>query len=135
MYEQAGGLLVPAPAPQYLGRSPSDETPLTDRPKGSPGLPRPPLRIFSALALAVASLASLSVLTAAPAGAAVLPPANPANNPPPANLLRDCYPPVNASACSTDAVAAIDTARAREGVGPIVLPSNFAALGAPEQVL
>ena len=55
---------------------------------------------------------------------------------PPRNLGPDCNPPAGPLPLGrASAIAAIDYCRAREGVGPLVLPSNWAALTTPEQLL
>jgi ribosomal protein L24E len=77
--------------------------------------------------------------------AGILPPFNPPVNlgyPPGANST--CLSPAtsgpdagvdNSPACIDFWLQAIDWARSREGVGPMVLPSNYASLTVPEQLL
>lgn len=63
---------------------------------------------------------------AAQAGIGVLPPKNPATN---------CNPPVPGSGIATKPlVKAIDVCRASEGVGPMVLPSNWPTLDPAQQL-
>jgi putative cell wall-binding protein len=87
----------------------------------------------------LAVLAATTVATAGPSAAAgILPPANP-----PANIpmtgTSTCQAGPNGSPDSTPAcvgsdLAAIDTARSAEGVGPMILPTDYAQLSGPEQL-
>lgn len=87
------------------------------------------------LALGVSVLLLVAVGRVPSAAAAILPPDNPNNIQPSAALQSDCYQDSNTTACDDAALAAIDSARAYEGVGPMVLPTNFSNLTAPEQLL
>jgi hypothetical protein len=63
--------------------------------------------------------------------------ANPtANLPPSPNFLDTCSgtAPDSSAACTQAALAAIDQARATEGLGPMVLPTNWASLSPAEQL-
>jgi len=108
---------------------------------GRARLPRPRdlgwrrLRFVGAV---VGSLAAL-VATAGPSVAAgILPPANPPANIPmtPASW---CQPgpggtPNGTAACIGSDLLALDAARAAEGVGPLILPTDYAQLSGPEQL-
>jgi hypothetical protein len=74
-------------------------------------------------------------MTATPASAAILPPANPPDIQPSGAMNQDCWPPASTSSCNAASLASINAARAVEGVGPMILPSNFSSLDAPEQLL
>ena len=84
-------------------------------------MPKPRLAMACALVLVAAAANSSSSL------AAGLPPD------PTSNFAPDpsCSDP---SSCLTEAVGALDQARARLGLPPYQLPSNFSALGPAEQV-
>jgi hypothetical protein len=105
--------------------------------------------------LAVLVLA-LAPLTAFAAGAAtqhgIVPPRNPSANVAPDPNYNDCTasgvctegPPCYTSSlaaafssvdCENEELAAIDSARAKEGVGPMYLPGDFNSLSGPEQLL
>jgi hypothetical protein len=58
----------------------------------------------------------------------------PANVPPSPNFLSACYPHNTGATCTALVVQATTNARAAEGLGPMGLPGNFAALS-PEQQL
>jgi hypothetical protein len=65
----------------------------------------------------------------------LVPPANPpANIPPSVDVEAICHQPGQQPACIRGTVTAIDAARAEEGVGPLVLPTNFAALSSGQQL-
>ncbi len=66
--------------------------------------------------------------------ASTFPPPPSANIPADPGLSGPCRSPGDQSACTTDTVLAIDNARAEEGIGPIVLPSDFASLTPSEQL-
>lgn len=82
---------------------------------------------------------ALAVLLAAgPAAAAVLPPNNPPASIPfsatgsPCRQSRTTTPDSSTDCLAAD-LARIDSARAQEGVGPMVLPATYAQLTGPEQ--
>jgi len=72
----------------------------------------------------------------------ILPPANPASNLVPSPTVQHsidvtCWSPggnPNGPACIGSMLQAIDAAHAAEGIGPMVLPTNWYALSAPEQL-
>ncbi len=72
----------------------------------------------------------------------ILPPANPASNIIPSPTIQQsidvaCWRPggnPNGSACIGSMLQAIDAAHAAEGIPPMVLPTNWYALSAPEQL-
>jgi hypothetical protein len=78
---------------------------------------------FLAAAVVVIALGAFGVASASAATAGILPPANPAT---------DC----DARGGQPDfTVKGLDRCRAKEGVGRLVLPSNWAALTGPQQLL
>jgi hypothetical protein len=81
----------------------------------------------------------LAMGAAAPAGAAgLVPPADPpASIPPSPDFNQSCAFSGfdTTAACQTAALAAIDNARAAEGLGKLVLPTNYSSLTMPEQLL
>jgi hypothetical protein len=89
------------------------------------------------LLLAVGLLLSFSLPDKAQA-AGILPPNNPpsniAPNPDFLNICSSNGSIDNSTACMDAALAAIDNARSQEGVGPMVLPSNFLSLSPGEQL-
>ncbi len=102
-------------------------------------MPGSPLAGFRRLVLASSALALpvLAGVFVAPSASAlgILPPSNPAASiPAPASMISACYGGGTATSCQTAAIAAIDAARAREGVGPLLLPSNYNSLTAAEQL-
>jgi hypothetical protein len=86
---------------------------------------------LSVAALAVAaSITSLMAFPASPVGAAgILPPNNPATNILPAIPLA-CNNAINdtSAACTNSTLYDIDVGRNDEGLGPLILPSNYASL-------
>ena len=63
------------------------------------------------------------------------PPPPPANIAPDPNFYSTCYSQGIASlACTQATVAALDHARATEGLGPLMLPTDWAALNGAEQI-
>ncbi len=60
---------------------------------------------------------------------------NPAANlPPNPNFLSACYPHNESATCTSEELSATDNARASEGLGPMVLPSNFGSLSPVQQL-
>lgn len=74
----------------------------------------------AALSLLLSVSAGAGLASSAQAAIGVVPPSEPAAN---------CTP------AATDPLAKIDACRASEGIGPVVLPANWAALSADEQLL
>ena len=73
---------------------------------------------------------------AAPTPAALPAPVDPAVSVQPSvAFTQDCYSNVASAQCDEVALAAIDQARAGEGLGPLALPGNYAALSPDSQVL
>ena len=85
-------------------------------------------------ALAGGTLAPLPAIPADESATGVPDPA--ANVDPVPDYLATCAPTGldRSPACLAATVAAFDRARALEGLGPLVLPGNFASLSVPEQV-
>jgi hypothetical protein len=87
--------------------------------------------------IACVILAVVALVSVGPAGAATLPPNDPARaiaaNP---EFGRSCVGDAvdNSAACQAATLQAIDNARAAEGVGALVLPTNYASLTAAEQL-
>ena len=73
-----------------------------------------------------------SLVTPATAGKSAL--GTPAANVPPSpNFLNACYPHNTSATCMTQVIQATTNARAAEGLGPMVLPGNFASLTPAQQ--
>jgi len=89
---------------------------------------RPGRSLCAALALATALLA----IGAASASATA---ANPATNIETGPLPRACAGAPRSPACIAGVVAALDRARAQLGLGPYLLPADFAALSGARQLL
>jgi hypothetical protein len=86
----------------------------------------------------ITATACLGVLTLAPSANAsgIVPPDNPTANYIPSSAAEQCADVSSTTpSCSAILLAAIDRARAAEGVGPITLPSSFGSLSAPEESL
>ncbi|HMC38059.1 MAG TPA: hypothetical protein VKI19_00255 [Acidimicrobiales bacterium] len=98
-------------------------------------MPRSLTTLFALAAAPFAVLAGAAAVSPPPAAAAVLPPANPGDSQPSPAMVRACQPPTTASACDSATLAAVNQARAAEGIGPMALPSNYRSLSAPEQLL
>jgi len=89
---------------------------------------------------AVGEIAASAPPPEGPAG--ILPPANPSANLVPTPTVQqaidtECWSPggdPNGSACIGSMLEAIDAAHAAEGIPPMVLPTNWYALSAPEQL-
>ncbi len=72
---------------------------------------------------------------AAPPSPGIVPPANPTVDlSPDPNFLDACYQDAASDACATQEVEATNAARAAEGIGPLQLPTDFAALSPAEQL-
>ena len=69
----------------------------------------------------------------------IIPPSNPPNNiSPNPNFFQVCSENGQldtSTACFVSTLAAIDNARAQEGVGPMILPANYLSLSVPDQLL
>ncbi len=114
-------------------------------------------RLTLAAAFAVGVLLAAGTVAPTPTGAAtgMVPPRNPAVNVPASPNVAgsatctqtasgwSCTNPcltsptvtlVETTACTDDALQAIDTARAQEGIGPMELPSNWSSLTPAEQL-
>jgi hypothetical protein len=89
------------------------------------GTARPAVHPASTLATITAD-----AITAAPA---ISEPA--ANRDPSPATIEDCATAPGGAACSASALADINSARAAEGVGPMVLPASFASLTIPQQLM
>jgi|GEM_PF-2467510 len=100
------------------------------RPRRSPAR-FAPLRGRSALGALVAALALPALGGSVSAQGVTDPPANMART---AAMTLACQSG-SQLACQQAVVAAIDQARAAEGVGPLVLPANYDSLNVPEQLL
>jgi len=91
--------------------------------------------VLGSLAVVVAT----TMATAGPTAAAgILPPANPAANIPmsttgPCQAGPDSVPDSSPTCIGAD-LAAVNAARAAEGVGPMILPTDYADLSGPEQL-
>jgi hypothetical protein len=81
----------------------------------------------------VAWVAALAAVAGTPAAAIAGDP--PANRSLSASTYSACAHTPSGSACITSALADINAARAAEGVPAMVLPSAFASMGVPEQLL
>jgi hypothetical protein len=94
---------------------------------------------LSAAAIAVMALCtSLMSVAANPASAtAILPPNNPPTNILPALPLSSCNQAADdtSTACTNAMLYDIDVGRVDEGLGPLILPSNYASLTLAEQDL
>jgi hypothetical protein len=89
-----------------------------------------PALIAAAVALAAPPLAEPATAAAAPAGNP------PQNSAPSAATVRACLTPHTPIAnCDTHALADVDAARRGEGVAPMTLPGDFAALPVPQRLL
>ena len=73
--------------------------------------------------------------TTVPAPGTVPPPAGTLGTVPPAKPAANCAPPWAKALTGAGALRLIDYCRAQQGVGPLRLPSNFARLSVPEQML
>ena len=72
---------------------------------------------------------------AAPPSPCIVPPANPTVDlSPDPNFLDACYQDAASDACANQEVEATNAARAAEGIGPLQLPTDFAALSPAEQL-
>lgn len=105
-----------------------------------------------ALALLVAGAPALADGARASKLHGIVPPENPVTNIAPSPNYNDCSasgrcsagppcysatfgPQFSSTSCEQAELAAIDNARAKEGVGPVYLPSDFNALSGVEQLL
>jgi hypothetical protein len=86
--------------------------------------------VTTALALAAAGLCLLGVSAAE----AVVSPAMPAANMPIGALPAACYSAPKGAVCVNAVVSALDGARAGLGLGPYLLPADFASLGGAKQI-
>ena len=88
------------------------------------------MRAVAGTVLAVASTVALVVLPQAVAGAnGVVPPSNPSANVPPQVMPACTLTPVDdhSAGCIDSILHNINYARSLEGLGPLVLPSNYAS--------
>ena len=70
-----------------------------------------------------------------PAPGTVPPPAGTLGTVPPAKPAANCAPPWAKALTGAGALRLIDYCRGQQGIGPLRLPSNFAQLSVPEQML
>jgi hypothetical protein len=118
----AGVVHAPIPAPA----TPTPPAAATPSAPASPATPAPP---------APPATPSAPATPAAPSAAST--PSNPAANIPPSpNFLDVCSGSAvdESAACTQAALAAIDAARADEGLGPMVLPTDWASLTPAQQL-
>jgi len=97
-------------------------------------LPGGGTRAWRALVALAAALGAVAAISAQMARAGTNdPPYNVTPNP---TFYNDCAPNGydDSSACVNDTVAAIDHARAQEGVGSLTLPTNWYSLSVPQQI-
>jgi hypothetical protein len=95
-------------------------------------------RLSVAAVAVLASLTSLISFPASPATAApILPPNNPASNILPTLPLTACNIAIDdtSAACTNAMLYDIDVGRVDEGLGPLILPSNYASVTVAEQNL
>jgi len=93
-------------------------------------------RRLARLAPALLALAAALVLAAAGnASAAPAAPQNPATNIPMGRLPQACATSPRGAGCIGGVVAALDRARTQLGLGPYLLPTNFASLPGARQLL
>jgi hypothetical protein len=95
-------------------------------------------RLSMAAFAVAASITSLMSLPASPASAAgILPPDNPSANILPALPISNCSSAIDdtSATCTNAMLYDIDVGRNDEGLGPLILPSNYASLTQAEQNL
>ena len=101
------------------------------------------LGLKMAAAAAALIMASIAFAPSVRAADGIVPPSNPPSNLPGNENIPGCqaspvwsYPttPITSPACTSAALARLRIDRAAEGLGPVVLPSNWGSLTAPEQM-
>jgi hypothetical protein len=96
-----------------------------------------------AAAATALTMAGIAFTPSVRAADGIVPPSNPPSNLPGNESIPGCqaspvssYPttPITSTACTAAALARLRIDRAAEGLGPVVLPSNWGSLSTPEQM-